>query len=185
MSTVFGVDNEPQYLTLKKTYRTTEEIMNVANKVISHITDKLNCSLGEPVMKNGEPVTIKKFNSEDEMYENIKARISELKSRNLKNIALIGKTVEDCKEIASALNDFAEKEIHIINDKDSEYNGGISIVPSYLSKGLEFDAVIVTNADVHNYTDSEVDTKLLYVCATRAMNTLDIYHVEPLTSLLK
>ena len=30
---------------------------------------------------------------------------------------------------------------------------------------------------------SEVDTKLLYVCATRAMNTLDIYHVEPLSKL--
>ena len=185
MSTVFGIDNEPQYLTLKKTYRTTEEIMNVANKVISHITDKLNCSLGEPVMKNGEPVTIKEFKSENEMYEKIKERINELKSRNLKNIALIGKTVEDCKEIANALSDFTANEVHIISDKDSEYNGGISIVPSYLSKGLEFDAVIVTNADVHNYTDSEVDTKLLYVCATRAMNTLDIYHVEPLTSLLK
>ncbi|MBQ8299002.1 MAG: AAA family ATPase [Clostridia bacterium] len=185
MSTVFGVDNEPQYLTLKKTYRTTEEIMNVANQIISHITDKLNCALGEPVMKNGEPVTIKEFGTEQEMYETIKERIKKLKSRNLKNIALIGKTVDDCKEIANAMSDFNENEIHIISDKDSEYNGGISIVPSYLSKGLEFDAVIVTNADVHNYTDSEVDTKLLYVCATRAMNTLDIYHVEPLTCLLK
>lgn len=182
MSTVFGLDNEPQYLTLKKTYRTTEEIMNIANKVISHITDKLNCELGEPVMKNGEPVTIKEFKSENEMYESIKLRLDELKARGLKNIALIGKTVEDCKELANALSDYGN--IHVINDKDSEYNGGISIVPSYLSKGLEFDAVIITNADVHNYTDSEVDTKLLYVCATRAMNTLDIYHVEPLSKLL-
>ena len=182
MGTVFGLDNEPQYLTLKKTYRTTEEIMNVANKVISHITDKLNCELGEPVMKNGEPVTIKEFKTEKEMYDSIKVRLDELKARGLKNIALIGKTVEDCKELASALKDY--ENIHVIDDKDSEYNGGISIVPSYLSKGLEFDAVIITNADIHNYTDSEVDTKLLYVCATRAMNTLDIYHVEPLSKLL-
>ena len=41
MNMVFGVDNEPQYLTLKKTYRTTEEIMNMANRVISKIQDKL------------------------------------------------------------------------------------------------------------------------------------------------
>ena len=182
MGTVFGLDNEPQYLTLKKTYRTTEEIMNIANKVISHITDKLNCELGEPVMKNGEPVTIKEFKTENEMHLVIKSRLDELKTRGLKNIALIGKTVEDCKELANALSDYGN--IHVIDDKDSEYNGGISIVPSYLSKGLEFDAVIITNADVHNYTDSEVDTKLLYVCATRAMNTLDIYHVEPLSKLL-
>ena len=58
-------------------------------------------------------------------------------------------------------------------------------MPSYLSKGLEFDAVIITNADTFNYTKSEVDTKLLYVCITRAMNTLDIYHVDELTELLK
>ena len=52
-------------------------------------------------------------------------------------------------------------------------------------QGLEFDAVIITNADVHNYTDSEVDTKLLYVCITRAMNTLEIYHIDELTKLLQ
>ena len=61
---------------------------------------------------------------------------------------------------------------------------GINIVPSYLSKGLEFDAVIITDADKNNYTKSEVDTKLLYVCITRAMNTLDIYHVDEITELL-
>ena len=133
-------------------------------------------------MKNGEPVTIKEFKTENEMHLAIKSRLDELKSRGLKNIALIAKTVEDCKVLSAALQDY--ENIHVINDKDSEYNGGISIVPSYLSKGLEFDAVIITNADIHNYTDSEVDTKLLYVCATRAMNTLDIYHVEPLSKLL-
>ena len=38
----------------------------------------------------------------------------------------------------------------------------------------------------HKYkVNPEVDTKLLYVCATRAMNTLEIYHVEELTKLLQ
>ena len=194
MNMVFGIDNEPKYLTLKKTYRTTEEIMNAANKVISNIIDKLNCPLGEPVMKNGEPVTIKAFETEDEMIAKIVERLQELKDKGLKNIALICKTVEECEALKLALGqvlgqniqgDIKIEDIHIITDKDAEYKGGISIVPSYLSKGLEFDAVIITNADAHNYTKSEVDTKLLYVCITRAMNTLDIYHVEPLTELLK
>ena len=154
MSIVFGEGIDPTYLTLKKTYRTTEEIMNVANKAISHLIEKLNWPPGEPVMKNGAPVIIKKFETQNEMQDKIK----------------------------EALNN---EEIHVISNKDSEYNGGINIVPSYLSKGLEFDAVIITNADTFNYTMSEVDTKLLYVCATRAMNTLEIYHVEELTKLLQ
>lgn len=181
MSIVFGDGIDPTYLTLKKTYRTTEEIMNVANKVISHIMDKLNCPPGEPVMKNGAPVIVKHFENEEKMVEQIKERLKEYKEKGFSNIALICKTVEDCIKLKEQLED---EEIHIISSKDSEYSGGINIVPSYLSKGLEFDAVIITNADVHNYTDSEVDTKLLYVCITRAMNTLEIYHIDELTKLL-
>ncbi|MBR4111012.1 MAG: AAA family ATPase [Clostridia bacterium] len=182
MSIVFGEDTDLEYLTLKKTYRTTEEIMNAANHVISHMIEKLNCPLGEPVMKNGEPVTIKKFDTEKDMVKQIVSRLIEFESKNFKNIAIICKTVEDCEKMKKAIG---RDDIHIISDKDSEYNGGISVVPSYLSKGLEFDAVIITNADIFNYTKSEVDTKLLYVCITRAMNTLDIYHVDELTELLK
>ncbi|MBO5179642.1 MAG: AAA family ATPase [Clostridia bacterium] len=182
MSIVFGEDTDLEYLTLKKTYRTTEEIMNAANHVISHMIEKLNCPLGEPVMKNGEPVTIKKFDTEKDMVKQIVSRLTEFESKNFKNIAIICKTVEDCEKMKKAIG---RDDIHIISDKDSEYNGGISVVPSYLSKGLEFDAVIITNADTFNYTKSEVDTKLLYVCITRAMNTLDIYHVDELTELLK
>ena len=182
MSIVFDEQIEPQYLTLKKTYRTTEEIMNVANKVISHLIEKLKCSLGEPVMKNGAPVTIKEFENRDDMIKRIKEWLNEFKENGLKNIALICKTVEDCEKLKKELD---IDEIHVISDSDSEYAGGISIVPSYLSKGLEFDSVIITDADVNNYSKSEVDTKLLYVCITRAMSILDIYHVEPLTELLK
>ena len=182
MSIVFGEDSDLKYLTLKKTYRTTEEIMNVANKVISNINDVLNCELGEPVMKNGAPVTFKHFENHSDMINQIKARLEEFKQKGFTNIAIIGKTIPDCLKLQKELNN---EEIHMISSKDAEYNGGINICPSYLSKGLEFDAVIITDADVNNYTKSEVDTKLLYVCITRAMNTLDVYHVNEITELLK
>lgn len=181
MSIVFGEDSDLKYLTLKKTYRTTEEIMNVANKVISNINDVLNCELGEPVMKNGAPVTFKHFENHSDMINQIKARLEEFKQKGFTNIAIIGKTIPDCLKLQKELNN---EEIHMISSKDAEYNGGINICPSYLSKGLEFDAVIITDADVNNYTKSEVDTKLLYVCITRAMNTLDIYYVDKITELL-
>ena len=181
MSVVFGEDSDLKYLTLKKTYRTTEEIMNVANKVISNINDVLNCELGEPVMKNGAPVTFKHFENHSDMINQIKARLEEFKQKGFTNIAIIGKTIPDCLKLQKELND---EEIHMISSKDSEYNGGINICPSYLSKGWEFDAVIITDADINNYTKSEVDTKLLYVCITRAMNTLDIYYVDKITELL-
>ena len=106
--------------------------------------------------------------------------LDELKTKGLKNIALIGKTVEDCKNLSEALQDY--NHIHIIDDKDSEYNGGISIVPSYLSKGLEFDAVIVSNASSEFY--SEHERNLLYVVLTRALHKLEIYYSGNLTNLI-
>ncbi len=182
MDLVFQGESDLGYLTLTKTYRTTEEIMTVANVVISHIQDKLKCALGEPVMKNGEPVTIREFDCEKAMRERILYRLQEWKKKGLKNIAIICKTVEECTQMQKDLN---LEGIHMISDKDDEYKGGVSMVPSYLSKGLEFDAVIITNADNEHYTSSEVDTKLLYVCITRAMSVLDIYSVNGITNLLQ
>ena len=182
MDIVFEGDSDLQYLTLEKTYRTTEEIMNVGNKVISKIQDKIKCPLGEPVMKNGAPVTIKQLSSSDEMINKVNERISEFLKNGLKNIAVIGKTIEDCEALKSKIT---VVDAHIISNKDSSYSGGVSVVPSYLSKGLEFDAVIITDCDDINYSQSDTDVKLLYVCITRAMNTLDIYSVNPITALLK
>ena len=62
------------------------------------------------------------------------------------------------------------------------------MVPSYLAKGLEFDAVIIYNVDDYD-CKNEIDMKLLYVAMTRALHKLDItYHtslIEPLNSLEK
>ena len=58
-------------------------------------------------------------------------------------------------------------------------------MPSYLSKGLEFDSVILYNTNDVNYTDSNIDIKLLYVAITRAMHELFINYNEELTKALQ
>jgi DNA helicase-2/ATP-dependent DNA helicase PcrA len=58
----------------------------------------------------------------------------------------------------------------------------IMIIPSYLSKGLEFDAVIVSNASSDIY--SEKERNLFYVVLTRALHKLELYHTDELTKLI-
>ena len=58
----------------------------------------------------------------------------------------------------------------------------IMISPSYLSKGLEFDAVIVSNASDTIYTESE--RNLFYVVSTRALHKLEIFYASNLTKLI-
>ena len=51
------------------------------------------------------------------------------------------------------------------------------MIPSYLSKGLEFDVVIVLDAGGDNYV-REDEKNLLYTVCTRALHKLYIYYGE-------
>ena len=72
-----------------------------------------------------------------------------------------------------------------ITGAEGEYGGGAMVVPAHLSKGLEFDGVLIANAGADRYQDTMMDAKLLYVAMTRAMHVLDIHCVgEPSVLLL-
>lgn len=51
-----------------------------------------------------------------------------------------------------------------------------------MSKGLEFDAVLICDTDITNY-NNEDDKKLLYIASTRALHRLNLFcngEVSPL-----
>lgn len=179
------VDTKPIYTTLKKTYRTTTEIMNIANSVISHLPahEKEYIVLGEPIIHNKNSISISQKQNINEIISEIITKINQYTSERYKSIAIIGKTQDECIMLYNKLKKL-NNNINLIKSKDSEYNAGISIVPSYLAKGLEFDVVIISNANTNSYTNSSLDIKLLYVAITRAMNKLDIYYTGELTNLL-
>ena len=174
------------YTTLNKTYRTTKEIMEVANNVINKLPEfeKEYIVLGEPVIDRKNSVNIKKNKNIDELISSINNKINEYLQNDYKSIAIIGKDMNECEEIEKKLRK-TRKDIKLIKGKDSEYNSGISVIPSYLAKGLEFDCVIISNANEEKYTYSSLDIKLLYVTITRAMSKLDIFYTGEITELLK
>lgn len=92
-------------------------------------------------------------------------------NKNYKNIAVITKDLNGSKELYNKLNKTGHN-VQLIEEQIDKYYGGITIIPSYLYKGLEFDNVIIY--DYNNFDDSVLDTKLLYVSFTRAMHTLDV-----------
>ena len=178
-----GVD--ATYTTLKKTYRTTKEIMDVANSVISKLPDyeKEFIVLGEPVIDRKNSINIQQKENMKELIEAINEKINEYLNNNYKSIAIIGKDMSECKELQKNLSQIRD-DVKLIQGKDSEYNAGISIVPSYLAKGLEFDCVIISNANKEKYGDNSLDKKLLYVTITRAMSKLDVFYIGEITDLL-
>lgn len=173
------------YTTLSKTYRTTKEIMNVANNVINNLPEfeKEFIVLGEPVIDRKDSIYIQKCNTEKEIVKNINERINKHLEEGYKSIAIIAKDMKECENLEKALSKY-RSDVKLIKGKDSEYNAGVSIVPSYLAKGLEFDCVIISNANKDKYTKSSLDIKLLYVTITRAMSKLDIFYEGTITEIL-
>ena len=174
------------YLTLDKTYRTTSEIMTLANKLIDFLPEYERKTLvkGNPVIHGKDSIKIYREESENDIIKSIANRLEYYKKIGYKSIAVIGKEYDECKAIKTKLSKIV-KDIKLIKSKDSEYYAGITIVPSYLSKGLEFDAVIIYNAGDEKYkVDDILDIKLLYVAMTRAMSNLDIFYKGNLSKLL-
>jgi len=76
-----------------------------------------------------------------------------------------------------------------INDDLTDEKFRICTITNQLSKGLEFDAVIINNVSEEIYNSSNsLDMKLLYVAITRALHELDIVYSgtlsKPLETLL-
>lgn len=173
------------FTTLDKTYRTTSEIMDIANKIIDTLPDyeKATIVKGKPVIQGKDSIKFYKMNDENEIIKEIAERLNFYKQKGHKSIAIIGKDYEECKKIKTKLSKLI-KDVKLIKSKDSEYHAGISIVPSYLSKGLEFDSVILYNVNNEKYQKNILDTKLLYVAFTRAMSNLDAFYIGDKSEIL-
>ena len=92
--------------------------------------------------------------------------------------------MKDCELIYKKLKKFMT-DINLISDKDTKYCAGISVLPSYLSEGLEFDAVFITNANRDLYKKNSLDIKLLYVSVTRAMSKLNVFYIGEVSEVLE
>ena len=179
-------DGDVIYTTLEKTYRTTKDIMKKANEVIEKLPEyeKQFIVKGEPVIDRKDSIHIEEMQNEDETIKACIERIDDYIKQGFKSIAIIGKDMNECKTIKKKIDKY-NKNIKLIQSKDSEYNAGISIVPSYLAKGLEFDGVILFNVNDENYKNTVLDTKLLYVATTRAMSKLDVFYIGKIAEIME
>jgi len=170
---------------LKKSYRSTVEIMTVANAVLSH-WDNPHVTRAEPVLRHGEAPSAERLSSEEDGLRRIVARLAECRKLGLHNVAVVDKTAARCRALHRQLTDLGVEDAHLIGGKADRYEGGVSVVPVYLSKGMEFDAVLLVDPSEASYSPaSPEDIKLLYVACTRALHRLEAYHWNELTPLLR
>jgi DNA helicase II / ATP-dependent DNA helicase PcrA len=166
-------DANGNIINFNKSYRTTAEIMDVADDV----AESIGLRRSDLVVRHGDKV---QFTGADEktIPEYIAQKICEYKEKGYKTIAVISKT----DLLSNYINDdLASLGINIpnvtVNDDLSDERFKICTISNQLAKGLEFDAVIINNASETIYSsDKNLDMKLLYVAITRALHELDIVY---------
>ncbi|VIG16720.1 helicase, UvrD family [Clostridioides difficile] len=166
--------NEGELVTLNKSYRSTFEIISFAKKV-------QDVSSLEPIERHGEePALVKCTNKQDEVSK-IKIEIEEFKKSDNATLGIILKTDSDAEVIYNALKQ--EYSVNLISSESSSFTKGVSITSIKMSKGLEFDEVIIPSVNSKTYY-SDYDRSLLYIACTRAMHKLKLTYTGELTQLI-
>lgn len=171
------------YIALSQSYRSTVEIISVANRVLEK--QNLNLIPAMPVLRHGEMPKSIKVPSKDEEVKLIDAIVNEVYGKKKNSVAIICKTFSQCKELHRVLNKKSSFSWVLIGENENNITMERIIIPSYMTKGLEFDATIIYNCDDKNYADNDLDKKLLYVALTRALHLEYMIFNESLTKLLE
>lgn len=159
-------NDDLEYLELSKSYRSTQEIMNFALRILASNT--------EPFGRHGLNPEVVCADRLDDLSNLITDHLMSIKAENYNSIALICRTLQDCKQLYNKISNNVT--VNLINNGDDQIPPGIIIIPSYLTKGLEFDVVATVIISADDYMADE-DT-LLYTICTRALHRLDIFTVK-------
>lgn len=154
------LDGNTKYVELSKTYRSSKEIIEFTNKI-------LNLKHVSAIRKEESVPVIKR---DDDKY--LKNDINYLKNK-YKSLAIITKDMLDAIRLYDLLKD-DYKDISLVTNNSSKFNRDLIIIPSYLSKGLEFDSVISYTSKNNLYTKRE--KYLYYVVLTRCQHELIVYN---------
>lgn len=173
-------EQEQGYFELDRSYRSTMEIIDFANRILGSMGDGVKPAV--PVFRSGEPVeTMEHATDRGRLAEAVRTVRDWQEGGSYRTVAVLARTARSALELAEY---FAAAGIvaSLIQSRQEAYGGGLTIVPAYLAKGLEFDAVLIADADAASFGDN--DAKLLYVACTRALHKLKLLHRGPLTNLL-
>lgn len=152
---------------LTKSYRSTKELTNFTKQILRQ-GEKI-----EAFDRRGPKPAFYKRDSLEKEYNALEDILVENDEQKL-TTAIITKTLAEAKEVAKVLKERKIKAT-LIGSANQRLVPGTLVMPSYLAKGLEFDAVIAWNVSRDNYHQPD-ETQLLYTITSRAMYKLDLIY---------
>lgn len=160
---------------LCKSYRSTVEITRFAQQIQEN--KKL-----VPIERHGEKPNVTVCSTEDEQLAKIQDLIHQFKTSGYISLGIICKSQKLAKRLYEKVRTFCDSAL-LLDFNSSEFKEGITISSVHLSKGLEFDQVIVPNVSEECY-NTQLDKSLLYIACTRAMHRLELTYYGKKTKFI-
>ncbi|MBS4192937.1 AAA family ATPase [Bacillus sp. FJAT-49705] len=168
-------DSEKETIVLTRSYRSTRPIVEFTKSLLK------NSQQIEPFNRDGNRPTLTIVKKE-RLIPSVIEKVKDLKRSGHQTIAIICKTSKESAEVYSAIK--ADLSVRLMEKGTVSFEKGVLVIPSYLAKGIEFDAVIIYDASERSY-GKESERRLFYTACTRAMHELHIYSAGKISPLLK
>ncbi|PLT34437.1 RNA polymerase recycling motor HelD [Bacillus sp. V5-8f] len=170
-------DEETEKIVLTRSYRSTRELVEFTRDMLTNGGNDI-----QPFNRHGNKPVVVEVTEKREITHCLASVITHLKSLGHQTIAIICKTAAESKEAYTHLSDIMQ--VRLIGKGKTNYEAGVVVIPCYLAKGIEFDAVIIYDGSRASY-EKESERRLFYTACTRAMHELYICSPGEITPFLE
>lgn len=165
---------------LMTSYRSTPAITELFAKLANNKTGMQISS----VQRDDTPPTIRECSTEEELYSDLKDIVKAHEGQNELTAIIVNNEMELTK-LWTELSSFVPKDrLYFITEGSTLPEHGILLIDLKLAKGLEFDNVIIPDADSATYPNTDCAKRQLYTAISRATNTVSLLAKGQLTDLL-
>jgi DNA helicase-2/ATP-dependent DNA helicase PcrA len=167
---------------LQIAYRSTRQIMEVAQAVLGPLADPTEAATAT---RDGAPVGLFRFSSRGESVTFLGDALRELVHREPQaSVALLARHDETADEVYEALTRCELGTLRRVRDQAFSFAPGVEVTEVRQAKGLEFDYVVVLDADETTYPDNVQSRHLLHVAITRTAHQCWLLAVGEASPLL-
>ncbi len=169
---------------IPNSYRSTRQINEYANKLLTRVGFAED-QLIDSVSRDGPPPVQRGFVTLNDWARACIQIIDETDDQGWGTTAIICKSLTSCRRVKEALVSAGFDSVKIIANAETDEIEPVVIIPLHLAKGLEFDVVILADADEDTYPADTLHARLLYVGITRAAHQLFVNWVGQPSPLLE